>query len=179
MPWLVDYQEWRRHASEFVVRLCSHRARMAECNERHFKALEQQVIANAANLSTVKSVNGDLRDQLAANYADMSNMRDTLQQQQLYIRQLSQDMKQHQQHHKRLEADHSRAVRQLNAARDEINRMRGQLTQLNANFQTLQELAVLHPSSVIPSGSGRVQRTHLRKPASTVTGSKEGYRCDE
>ena len=50
----------------------------------------------------------------------------------------------------------------LDATRDDLNRARGQLSQLTASFQPVQELALLRPASVITDDAERVRRAHYR-----------------
>ena len=35
VPWMADWQTWRRHAAEFFDRLCAHRQYRAESEDTH------------------------------------------------------------------------------------------------------------------------------------------------
>ena len=50
----------------------------------------------------------------------------------------------------------------LDATRDDLNRVRGQLSQLTASFQPVQELALLRPASVITDDAERARRAYYR-----------------
>ena len=50
----------------------------------------------------------------------------------------------------------------LDVARDELNRTRGQVSQLAASFRPVQELAILRPSSVIADDAERIRRAQHR-----------------
>ena len=50
----------------------------------------------------------------------------------------------------------------LDATRDDLNRARGQLSQLTAGFTPVQELALLRPASVITDTDERIRRARYR-----------------
>ena len=109
-PWIVDYQQWRRHVGHFLQRLCSHRASCAAGADERFSKLEAQLQVVKASLSEVRA--------------------------------------------------------NLEVTQDELNRTRGQLSQLTASFRPVQELAILRPSSVIADNTQRIQRAQLRAVSS-------------
>ena len=54
----------------------------------------------------------------------------------------------------------------LDATRDDLNRARGQLSQLTSGFAPVQELALLRPSSVITHTEERIRRAQYRAVSS-------------
>ena len=109
-PWIVDYQQWRRHVGLFLQRLCSHRASCAAGADERFSKLEAQLQEVKASLSEVRA--------------------------------------------------------NLEVTQDELNRARGQLSQLTASFRPVQELAIMRPSSVVANDAERIRRAQLRAVSS-------------
>ena len=54
----------------------------------------------------------------------------------------------------------------LEVTQDELNRTRGQLSQLTASFRPVQELAIMRPSSVVADDAERIRRAQLRAVSS-------------
>ena len=65
-----------------------------------------------------------------------------------------------------MQSNMERMEEALDATRAELNRTRGQVTQLAASFNPVQELALLRPSSVIATDAERVRRAQLRATSS-------------
>ena len=63
-PWIVDYQQWRRHVGHFLQRLCSHRASCAAGADERFSKLEAQLQEVKASLSEVRTNLEGTRDEL-------------------------------------------------------------------------------------------------------------------
>ena len=74
LPWIVDYQEWRRHVGIFLQRLCSHRASCAAGADERFSKLEAQLQEVKASLSEVRANLEVTQDELNRTRGQLSQL---------------------------------------------------------------------------------------------------------
>ena len=74
LPWIVDYQEWRRHVGNFLQCLCSHRAHCAAGADERFSKLEAQLQEVKASLSEVRANLEVTRDELNRTRGQLSQL---------------------------------------------------------------------------------------------------------
>ena len=77
-PWIVDYQQWRRHVGHFLQRLCSHRASCAKGADERFSKLEAQLQVVKASLSEVSANLEGTKDELSEVRANLEVTQDEL-----------------------------------------------------------------------------------------------------
>ena len=73
-PWIVDYQQWRRHVGHFLQRLCSHRASCAKGADERFSKLEAQLQEVKASLSEVRANLEVTQDELNRTRGQLSQL---------------------------------------------------------------------------------------------------------
>ena len=73
-PWIVDYQQWWRHAGLFLQRLCSHRASCAAGADERFSKLEAQLQEVKASLSEVRANLEVTQDELNRTRGQLSQL---------------------------------------------------------------------------------------------------------
>ena len=62
MPWLVDWQDWRKHASDFFRRLCLHTQRRADTTDARLEKLRTGLEALNARVVVLSASLGELRE---------------------------------------------------------------------------------------------------------------------
>ena len=62
MPWLVDWQDWRKHASDFFRRLCLHRQRRADTTDARLEKLRTGLESLNARVVVLSASLGELRE---------------------------------------------------------------------------------------------------------------------
>ena len=73
-PWIVDYQQWRRHVGHFLQRLCSHRASCAAGADERLSKLEAQLQEVKASLSEVRANLEVTQDELNRTRGQLSHL---------------------------------------------------------------------------------------------------------
>ena len=78
MPWLADYQQWRRHVADHLSRLCSHRAYAAQSVESRFSDQASKDCHLDGLVSKLRDSVSMMRDDLAEAKRDLEVAKDDL-----------------------------------------------------------------------------------------------------